>query len=65
MMIHCNSKKASMRAGHFLMLRRWQNLGRIFGASRMHLSPQVALATVHSRAVVLLLLTCCLLLLPL
>ena len=30
----------------------------------MHLSPPVAKAAVHSKAVVLLLLTCCLLLLP-
>ena len=32
-----------------------QNLGRRFGTSKMHLSPQVALAAVRSKAVVLLL----------
>ena len=44
---------------------RQQNLGRRFGASKMHLSPPVAWAAVRSKAVVLLLLTFCLLLLPL
>ena len=38
---------------------------RIFGTSKMHLSPLVAWAAVHSKAVVMLLLTFCLLLLPL
>ena len=36
-----------------------------FGTSKMHLSPQMAKAGVHSKEVVLLLLTCCLLLLAL
>ena len=49
----------------FLVLQQQQNLGRRFGTSKMHLSPPVAKAAVHSKAVVLLLLTFCLLLLPL
>ena len=43
----------------FLVIQWWQNLGRKFGASRMHLSPLVAWAAVLSRVVVLLLSTCC------
>ena len=31
----------------FLVLQRWQNLGRRFGASRMHLSPSVVWAAVR------------------
>ena len=46
-------------------LQQQQNLGRRFSTSKMHLSPPVAWAAVHSKAVVLLLLTFCLLLLPL
>ena len=49
----------------FFVLRRQWNLGRRFGASKMHLSPPVAWAAVRSKAVVLLLLTFCLLFLPL
>ena len=49
----------------FLVLRRRQNLGRRFGAGKMHLGPPVAWAAVRSKAVVLLLLTFCFLLLPL
>ena len=61
---------ASQRAEHFFVLQQQQNLGRRFGASRVHLSPPpppppAALAAVRSKAVVLLLLTFCLLLLPL
>ena len=47
------------------MLQQEQNLGRKFGASKMHFSPPVALAAVHSKVVVLLLLIPCLLILPL
>ena len=54
-----------MRVEHFLYFQQQQNLGRIYGASKMHLSPFVALAAVRSKAVVLLLLAFCLLLLPL
>ena len=49
----------------FVVLQQQQNLGRIFGTSKMHLSPLVAKAAVRSKVVVLLLLTFCLLLLPL
>ena len=48
-----------------IFLQQQQNLGRRFGASKMHLSPPVAWAAVRSKAVILLLLTLCLLLLPL
>ena len=55
-----------LRAGWaFLVLQQRQDLGRRFGASRMHLSPPGAWAAVRTKAVVLLLLTFCLLLLPL
>ena len=37
-MIHCISLEASMRAKQF-MFKQQQNLGRRFGASKMHLSP--------------------------
>ena len=49
----------------FFVLQQQQNLGRRFGISKMHLSPSVALAAVHSNAAVLLLLIRCILLLPL
>ena len=55
---------ASMRA-EFLVLQQQQNLGRRFVTSKMYLSPPVAQAAVHSKAVALLSLTFCLLLLPL
>ena len=41
---------------NIFLLQQQQNLGRRFGTSKMHLSPPVALAAVHSKAVVLLLL---------
>ena len=47
-----------MRAEHFV-LQQQQNLGRRFGASKMHLSLLVAWAAVLSKAVVLLLLIRC------
>ena len=47
------------------MFQQQQNLGRRFGASKMHLSLRVTWADVRSKAVVLLLLIFCLLLLPL
>ena len=40
-MIHCNSLEASIRVEHFCALKQ-HNLGRRFGTSEMHLSPQVA-----------------------
>ena len=43
----------------FLVLQQLQNFRRRFGTSKMHLSPPVASAVVHSKAVVLLLLTFC------
>ena len=48
-----------MRALHFCASKKKQNLGRRFGASKMHFSPPVAKATVRSKAMVLLLLTLC------
>ena len=41
------------------MFKQQHNLGRRFGASKMHLSPMVAYAAVRSKAVVLLLLVYC------
>ena len=53
------------RAGWvFLMLQQWQNLGRRFGTSKMHLSlPQWLMLLSVLRVVVQLMLTFCLLLL--
>ena len=63
MVIHCNSYEASMRTLTFLCFNSvHQNLGRIFGTSKMHLSPQWLMlinAAVCSKAVVLLLLIRC------
>ena len=47
-----------MRAEHFVFQQQ-QNLGRRFGASKVHLSLPVAWTAVHSKAVVLLLLIRC------
>ena len=56
-----------MRAKQFLCFKQNQNLGRRFGASKMHLwlLPPAASDSILSLAVVLLLLIHCLLLLPL
>ena len=48
-----------------IMLQQQQNLERRFGTSKMHLSPLMTLAAVHSKVMVLLLLIRCWLLLPL
>ena len=49
------------------MFQQQQNLGRRFGASKMHVTipPPLAKASVHSKVVVLWLLVCCLMYLPL
>ena len=48
-----------LRAGlAFPVLQQQQNLGRGFGASKMHLSPPVAWAAFRFKAVVLLLTFC-------
>ena len=52
-----------MRAYLFVLQR--QNLGRRFGASKMHLNPTVAWPAVRSKTVVLLLLIHCFMYLPL
>ena len=57
-----------IQAAHLTILLQYvqqQNLGRRFGTSKMHLNPQMALAAVRSKMVVLLLVIRCLLLLPL
>ena len=50
--IHCISKEASMRAKQFCVLTTPESR---FSAIKMRLSPPVALAALHSKAVVLLL----------
>ena len=57
-------KQTSKSVHHqtIFVLQQRQNLGRRFGTSKMHLSPSVALATVHSKVVVMLLIQCWLLL---
>ena len=57
-MLHCNSWNSQCGLSIFV-LQQQQNLGQIFGASKIHLSPLVALATFRSKAVVLLLLIRC------
>ena len=55
---HVQSKQLQRRYASltFFVLQQQQNLGQRFGTSEMHLSTQVALAAVRSKAVVLLLL---------
>ena len=44
---------------NIFVLQQRENLGRKFGTNKMHLSPEVALATVRSKAMVLLLSILC------
>ena len=39
LLIHCNSKEASVRNKQFFFVLQQQNLGRRFGTSKMHLRP--------------------------
>ena len=49
---------------HYCMFYQQHNLGRRFGASKMHLGPPVALTAISSKTVALLFLIHCLLFLP-
>ena len=63
MMIHNNRQPPCVLK--IFMPQQQQNLGRKFGTSKMHVSPPVAWAAVHSKVVVLFLLIDCWLLLQL
>ena len=64
-MIHCNSWESSNASLISFVLHKQKNLGQRFCTSKMHLSPPVALAAVHSGVMVRLLLIPCGLLLRL